>query len=467
MLGHSDMIAIVVVVLALVFAGVHIAIALGITAALGIYLMTGDVDVVRDFVANTAYEALRDYVFAVIPLFMLMGDFLAKCGAARDLYALANRLSDWLPGRLAVATIISNALFGFVTGVSIAAAAAFSRIAYPEMRRYGYRRDFALGSVAGSACLGMLIPPSVLMIVWCVLTEISIGKMFLAGVIPGLLAAGGMIVYVVIAAILKPELVGETRRPLATGAVGADVSAAPIVAPPDDEQPIGALLLSTLLVVLLVAGTLGAIWLGVCTPTEGASVGAVGALILALIKGIKPREIWQVVLDVGRTSGPLLLLLFCAQLYSRVLSMTGFTEAAKAFLLEHRRRPLGHPDGHGRHLVRARLPDRLDLHHPADGADLRADRRPSRLRSAGLRHHGHSGDRDRAAHAAVRHPGVHREGRRARPQRGTGRDFPRLDPLLDRAAGGGRGACGISAACHLPAQPVAEGLRFGRSGSVA
>ena len=340
MLGHSDMIAIVVVVLALVFAGVHIAIALGITAALGIYLMTGDVDVVRDFVANTAYEALRDYVFAVIPLFMLMGDFLAKCGAARDIYALANRLSGWLPGRLAVATILSNALFGFVTGVSIAAAAAFSRIAYPEMRRYGYRRDFALGAVAGSACLGMLIPPSVLMIVWCVLTEISIGKMFLAGVIPGLIAAGGMIVYVVIAAILKPELVGERRR-LATGAVGADVSAAPTVTLPEDEQPIGALLFSTMLVVLLVAGTLGAIWLGVCTPTEGASVGAIGSLILALIKGIKPRETWQVVLDVGRTCGPLLLLLFCAQLYSRVLAMTGFTEAAKVFLLSTGAGPWG------------------------------------------------------------------------------------------------------------------------------
>jgi tripartite ATP-independent transporter DctM subunit len=340
MLGHSDMIAIVVVVLALVFAGVHIAIALGITAALGIYLMTGDVDVVRDFVANTAYEALRDYVFAVIPLFMLMGDFLAKCGAARDIYALANRLSGWLPARLAVATILSNALFGFVTGVSIAAAAAFSRIAYPEMRRYGYRRDFALGAVAGSACLGMLIPPSVLMIVWCVLTEISIGKMFLAGVIPGLIAAGGMIVYVVIAAILKPELVGERRR-LATGAVGADVSATPTVTLPEDEQPIGALLFSTMLVILLVAGTLGAIWLGVCTPTEGASVGAIGSLILALVKGIKPRETWQVVLDVGRTCGPLLLLLFCAQLYSRVLAMTGFTEAAKVFLLSTGAGPWG------------------------------------------------------------------------------------------------------------------------------
>ena len=333
MLGHIDMIAIVVVVLGLVFAGVHIAIALGITAALGIYLMTGDIEVVRTFVASTAYEALRDYVFAVIPLFMLMGDFLAKCGAARDLYTLGNRASKWLPGRLAAATILANALFGFVTGVSIAAAAAFSRIAYPEMRRYGYRRDFALGCVAGSACLGMLIPPSVLMIVWCVLTELSIGKLFLAGVIPGLLAAGGMIVYVVIAAKLKPELVGETRASRLAAPLGADVTGAVSVPPIEDEASFRAMFTSMMLVIGLIIGTLGSIWLGLCTPTEGAGIGAVGSLILAIIKGIRPREVWQVVLDVGRTSGPLLLLLFCAQLYSRVLSMTGFTEAAKSFLL--------------------------------------------------------------------------------------------------------------------------------------
>ena len=285
-----DMIAIVVVVLTLVFAGVHIAIALGITAVLGIYLMLGDIEIVRTFVANTAYEALRDYVFAVIPLFMLMGDFLAKCGAARDLYALAHRFSRWLPAQLAVATILSNALFAFVTGVSIAAAAAFSRIAYPEMMRYGYRRDFALGCVAGSACLGMLIPPSVLMIVWAVLTEISIGKLFLAGVIPGLITAGGMIAYVVIAAIIKPELAGG-RRSCRRGArsLGADVASPPMDAGPDrieTEEPLGRVLASTGLVVVLVLGVLAAIWFGVCTPTEGAGVGAVGALVLALIKGI-------------------------------------------------------------------------------------------------------------------------------------------------------------------------------------
>ncbi|NVO14140.1 MAG: TRAP transporter large permease [Rhodoplanes sp.] len=324
------MLIVIALVLVLVFAGVHIAIALGITAAFGIWLMLGDVDVVRNFVSNTAYEALRDYVFAVIPLFMLMGDLLAKCGAARDLYALGHRFSKWLPAQLAVATIISNALFGFVTGVSIAAAAAFSRIAYPEMMRYGYKRSFALGCVAGSACLGMLIPPSVLMIVWAVLTEVSIGKLFLAGVIPGFIAAGGMIVYVVIAAKLNPEIAGGSPR-VTSRAAGVAVAEAGTGLP--NEEPIGPLLRSTGLVVVLVIGVLAAIWLGFCTPTEGAGVGAVGALALALIKGIKPREIREVVLDVGRTSGPLLLLLFCAQLYSRVLSMTGFTEVAKAFLL--------------------------------------------------------------------------------------------------------------------------------------
>ncbi|EJW13236.1 TRAP-type C4-dicarboxylate transport system, large permease component [Rhodovulum sp. PH10] len=331
MFGNSEMIVIVVVVLALVFLGVHIAVALGITAALGIWLMVGDIEVVRTFVANTAYEALRDYVFAVIPLFMLMGDLLAKCGAARDLYALGHRLSRWLPAQLAVATIVSNALFGFVTGVSIAAAAAFSRIAFPEMRRYGYQRPFALGCIAGSACLGMLIPPSVLMIVWAVLTEVSIGKLFLAGVIPGLIAAGGMIVFVVVAAAINPSLTGSGRK-AKSGAAAMREGDAPSGLPHD--EPLGPMLRSTGLVVLLVAGVLGSIWFGLCTPTEGAGVGAVGALVLALIKGLRPREIREVVLDVGRTSGPLLLLLFCAQLYSRVLSMTGFTEVAKTALLD-------------------------------------------------------------------------------------------------------------------------------------
>ena len=318
MFGTGEMLLLVVVLLGLVFGGVHIAVALGATAMLGIYLMTGDFQVVATFVGGTAYEAVRDYVFAVIPLFMLMGEFLAKCGAATDLFSLFNRLTRVVPGRLAVATVISNAVFAFVTGVSIAAAAAFSRIAYPEMKRHGYEDRFALGCIAGSAVLGMLIPPSVLMIVWGILTETSIGDLFLAGILPGFLLTAFYVLYILVAAVLNPRAVGQDRGRKPTAA---------------EEAPIGRALMSTLLVIALVAGTLGGIWLGAFTPTEGAGVGAAASLVLALGKGMRLKEVGQVVLAVGRTSAPLLLLLVTAQLYSRVLTMTGFTRAAQELLL--------------------------------------------------------------------------------------------------------------------------------------
>jgi len=305
----------------LVFAGVHIAVALGMASCIGIFLMHGDMAVVRNFIANTAYEALRDYVFAVIPLFMLMGDFLAKCGAAKDLFALINRLSRWVPGRLAIATVLANAVFAFVTGVSIAAAAAFSRIAYPEMKRHGYDRQFSVGCIAGSACLGMLIPPSVLMIVWGVLTEQAIGKIFIAGIIPGFVLVAFYCGYILWVAVHSPARVG-------TGSAEAAARDAEMT-----SQGLMAELLSTLMVIALVLGTLGGIWLGVFTPTEGAGVGAAAALLLALVKGMRTKALFEVVLSVGRTSAPLLILLFCAQLYSRVLSMTGITGAAKEFFL--------------------------------------------------------------------------------------------------------------------------------------
>jgi len=318
MFGAGEMVLLVAVLLALVFSGVHIAVALGAAAMLGIYLMTGDFQVVASFIGSTAYEAVRDYVFAVIPLFMLMGEFLAKCGAATDLFSLFNRLTRMVPGRLAVATVISNAVFSFVTGVSIAAAAAFSRIAYPEMKRHGYEDRFALGCIAGSACLGMLIPPSVLMIVWGILTEMSIGDLFLAGILPGFLLAAFYVLYILVAAALKPALVGE-------GSSEKEVDS--------NEPGIARAALSTLLVVGLVLGTLGGIWFGAFTPTEGAGVGAAASLVLALAKGLRVKEVAQVILAVGRTSAPLLLLLVTAQLYSRVLTMTGFTRTVQDLLL--------------------------------------------------------------------------------------------------------------------------------------
>lgn len=331
MFGATEMLILVAVLLTLVFTGVHIAVSLGAAAMLGIYLMTGDFNVVASFVGSTAYEAIRDYVFAVIPLFMLMGEFLSKCGAAKDMFSLINRVTRLVPGRLAVATVLSNGVFAFVTGVSIAAAAAFSKIAYPEMKRRGYDQRFALGCIAGSACLGMLIPPSVLMIVWAVLTELSIGDLFLAGILPGFLLVFVYVIYILGAAIARPALVGE--RAAARAAPGTGVLSTDSGASGEPETQFGFALFSTLLVIALVAFTLGGIWLGFFTPTEGAGVGAAASLLLAVAKGVRAKEIGEVVLSVGRTMAPLLLLLVTAQLYSRVLTMTGFTRAAQEFLL--------------------------------------------------------------------------------------------------------------------------------------
>jgi tripartite ATP-independent transporter DctM subunit len=250
----------IVSLLVLVALGVHIAIALGVASALGIYFVTDDVHVVTTMLGSTAYESLRDYVFAVIPLFMLMGEFIARSGAVTDLYRGINRLLKRLPGRLAIATVLGNALFSFVTGVSIASAAAFSRVSYPEMKRFGYHRGFALGVVAGSSCLGMLIPPSVLMIVWGILTEKSIGQIFLAGVLPGLLLTAMFVAYIFASALLRPGVVGG----------GADMNADKGT----DEMPLSAIVISFGGILAVIFAVLGGIWFGVFTPTEGAGAGA-------------------------------------------------------------------------------------------------------------------------------------------------------------------------------------------------
>ena len=325
----------VVCLVALVAIGVHIAIALGMTSALGIFMVTGaDVHAfrtVQTMLAATAYEAIRAYIFAVIPLFMLMGEFIGKSGTITDVYRGINRLLRRLPGRLAIATIIGNALFSFVTGVSIASAAAFSRIAYPEMKRFGYNRGFALGAVAGSSCLGMLIPPSVLMIVWGILTEQSIGQLFAAGVLPGLLLTSLFVIYVFAMALLKPNLVGAGAAPQESAkAVGADVVPG---SDEDDDVSTAQFLISLLGIIAVIVAVLGGIWFGFFSPTEGAGAGAFIGLILALIKGMRYRDFIDAILSVGRTSAPILLLLVTASLYSRTLAMTGMANAIESLFL--------------------------------------------------------------------------------------------------------------------------------------
>lgn len=321
-------ILLVVSLVGLVAIGVHIAIALGITSALGIWLVTGAdwyaFGTVQTMLAATAYEAIRAYVFAVIPLFMLMGEFIGKSGTVTDVYRGINRLLRKIPGRLAIATVVGNALFSFVTGVSIASAAAFSRIAYPEMKRFGYHRGFALGSIAGSSCLGMLIPPSVLMIVWGILTEQSIGQLFAAGILPGLLLAFLFIAYIFGFALLRPAAVGiKSGIEETAGKSGSD----------DEEVSTLQFLVSLMGISLVIVAVLGGIWFGIFTPTEGAGAGALIGLALGIIKGMRFREIINSILSVGRTSAPILLLLITAALYSRTLAMTGLANAIEGVFL--------------------------------------------------------------------------------------------------------------------------------------
>ena len=174
--------------------------------------MTGRFNVAVSILSTTSFEAIRDYAFTVIPLFVLMGCFMSQSGVAKDLFDSMNYGLKKLPGGLGIATVISNAVFAAVTGVSVASAAVFSRICLPEMNRHHYRPGFALGAVGGSSVLGMLIPPSLLMIVYGMVSETSIGKLFLAGIIPGLILAGIYCIGIICMSAAKPELAGRMKN---------------------------------------------------------------------------------------------------------------------------------------------------------------------------------------------------------------------------------------------------------------
>ena len=299
-----------------IIVGVHIGFAFAMTALIGNILVFGGIDgefadgfdIAMRGLGSVSYEYLRSAVFATIPLFMLLGDFVNKSGSARDLYKLINHGLKAIPGRLAVATVVGNAVFAAVTGVSIAAAAASSRIAYPQMRHHGYDRTFALGAVAGSACLGMIIPPSVLLIVWGIVAEQSIARLFVAGAIPGLILAGFFMIYISVKTTMKPELApkfvtesdedGLTRVEIASG------------------LGIGALILLVL----------GGIWGGLFTPTEAGGVGAMGAMILGILKGMRIKDIAGAVVGSAKAAAPIMFLLLTANMYAKFMEAAGMSE---------------------------------------------------------------------------------------------------------------------------------------------
>ena len=318
---------VLVLLIVLVFAGVEVAVSLGIVSLVAMFISTGDWEITVAFLSNTAYEALRDYVFAVVPLFLLMGEFIARSGIAYDLFWAIDRWLSRLPARLAFATVLGNVVFSFVSGTSLASATTFTSIAYPHMKRSGYSDGFSLGLISGSACLGMLIPPSLLMVVWGILTDISIGHLFLAGIIPGFLLAGLMMAYIAAVAVVSPKTVAH-GRPAASGASNA-ASVESAAAGPSTAD----LWLSGAGLLAIVVGALGGIWAGFFTPTEGAGMGALVALLVGVLKGMRAKDIVDVVITVGRVAVPLMILVFAAQLYSRTLAMSGIGSQIQALIM--------------------------------------------------------------------------------------------------------------------------------------
>jgi C4-dicarboxylate transporter DctM subunit len=313
----------------LVFAGVEVAVSLGVVSLLAIFISTQDIEISIAFLSTTAYNALRDYVFAVVPLFLLMGEFIARSGIAYDLYWGIDRGLKRLRGRFAYATVMGNVVFAFVSGTSLASATTFTAIAYPQMKRAGYDPHFSLGLISGSACLGMLIPPSILMVVWGILTDLSIGHLFLAGIIPGFILAGLMAAYIFAISVFKPHIVGHGVGDMRESRV-------------ETEGPSGRdMAISVVGLVAIVFGALGGIWAGLFTPTEGAGIGALVALGVGLVKGMKLDEIYKAVLAVGRTATPLMIIVFAAQLYSRTLQMSGIGNQLQAMITDSGMSPEG------------------------------------------------------------------------------------------------------------------------------
>ena len=309
-----------ILLIALVMLRVHIGIALGVASGVGVFLAYGDIEIALSILGSTAYEAIRADTLMVIPLFVLMGEVVSRAGAASDLYKLCDKALKRIPGRLAAATVIGNAAFAAVSGVSIASAATFSRIAYPEMRKAGYDKSYALGVISGSACLGMLIPPSVLLIIWAILTEGSVGALFIAGIIPGILLATAFIGYNAIRAYRNKEL-------------APSISPINLNDPAQEDESSLQIYVGGLGIIFLILLVLGGIWGGFFTPTEAAGFGVIGGLIIAKIKGLGFSDFKEAIIDAGRTSAPIMFLLIAGSMYARLLAVSGGVTMINDFFL--------------------------------------------------------------------------------------------------------------------------------------
>lgn len=292
----------------LVYMGMWVPFALMLASYVGVWMIKGSPLLAGKLLALAASETISSYFFGVVPLFVLMGYIVSVTGMGKDAFDVANHMFRRVRGGLGIGTVGANAIFAAITGISIASAAVFTRIAVPEMVQHGYSKRFAVGVVAGSSVLGMLIPPSLLLILYGLLTEQSVGDLFIAGIIPGILLATTFGIGILAMAYFKPGMLGEG---ISEPSTDGGLSPRELIA---KGLPISG----------LIGLVLGGIYGGFFTPIEAGAVGCLGAIVIGLLRQkLSLKDFWQVLNDTGLVTASILFLIIAAQMYSRMLALSG------------------------------------------------------------------------------------------------------------------------------------------------
>lgn len=311
---NTDLIAVggFVVLFVLMLLRVPVGMAMGLVGVSGYALIAGGGPALK-LIGQTSMRTVTDYTFGVIPMFILMGAFVSVSGVSRELFRAANALIGHLRGGLGMATVLACGGFAAICGSSVATAATFSTVAYPEMRRYGYPQSFSTGVIAAGGTLGAMLPPSTVLAVYAVITQQDIGKLFMAGVLPGLLAMGMYVLTIIAIVALAPKLLpaGE-KKPWSER-----------LAAMKDVWP------SLVLFIFVIGGLYG----GVFTPTEAGGVGAGGAFLLGVIRRKLDRAgIRQALLQATRTAAAVFTVLIGALLFGYFLTITQTPQKLTEFL---------------------------------------------------------------------------------------------------------------------------------------
>jgi tripartite ATP-independent transporter DctM subunit len=291
---------------------VPVGMAMGLVGVCGFSYLVGGEAALKN-VGHTTARTVTDYNFAVIPLFLLMGSFATTSGMSRELFRAANSFLGHLRGGLGIATIAACGGFAAICGSSVATAATFSRVAYPEMRRYGYPQSFATGVIAAGGTLGIMIPPSTVFAVYGLITEQDVGKLFIAGVVPGLLAIS---MYV-----LTVSLIGAARPGFLPSG------------PRSSWKERLAALRDVWATLLLFAFVIGGLYGGLFTATEAAGCGAGGAFVISLVRGrLSGADILRSLLETTRTTAAVFTVLIGAILFGYFLTVTQTPQTLTEFL---------------------------------------------------------------------------------------------------------------------------------------